>query len=75
MPLRVTRSEGTLMGFLDDAKKLGDKAKDLVVEHEDQVEKGLDKVADVVDDKTKGKHSDKIDDAVDKAKDAIDKLK
>ena len=35
---------------------------------------GIDKVADVVDDKTGGKHTDKIDDAAEKAKDFVEKL-
>jgi hypothetical protein len=39
-----------------------------------QVESGIDKVADVVDDKTGGKHTDKIDDAAEKAKDLVEKL-
>jgi hypothetical protein len=39
-----------------------------------QVESGIDKVADVVDDKTGGKHTDKIDDAAEKAKDFVEKL-
>jgi hypothetical protein len=39
-----------------------------------QVTKGIDKVADVVDDKTGHKHSDTIDDVADKAKDVVDRL-
>ena len=39
-----------------------------------QVTKGIDKVADAVDDKTGHKHSDKIDDVAEKAKDVVDKL-
>jgi hypothetical protein len=39
-----------------------------------QVESGIDKVADVVDDKTGGKHTEKIDDDADKAKDFVQKL-
>ena len=39
-----------------------------------QVESGIDKVADVVDDKTGGKHTDKIDDAAEKARDFVEKL-
>ncbi len=39
-----------------------------------QVESGIDKVADVVDDKTGGKHTDKIEDAAEKAKDVVKKL-
>lgn len=51
-----------------------DKVKGLVGKHEDKAKEGVDKVADVVDDKTGGKHTEKIEDAADKAKDAIDKL-
>lgn len=58
--------EGT-MGFLD-------KAKDLVTDNKDQLKDGIDKAADVVDDRTGGKHSDHIGQVADKAKDAIDKL-
>lgn len=39
-----------------------------------QVEGAIDKAADVIDDKTGGKHSDKIDDVAEKAKDVVDKL-
>jgi hypothetical protein len=45
-----------------------DKAKDLLGKHEEKVEDALDKVADVVDDKTDGKYADKIDKGVDAAK-------
>ena len=56
---------------LDDIKK---KAADLVDEHGDKIKDGIDKVADVADDTTGGKHSDKIDAAAEKAKGAVDKL-
>jgi hypothetical protein len=39
-----------------------------------QAEAGIDKVADVVDDKTGGKHTDTIEDVADKAKDIANKL-
>jgi hypothetical protein len=45
-----------------------DKAKDLLGKHEEKVEDALDKVAEVVDDKTGGKYADKIDKGVDAAK-------
>jgi hypothetical protein len=51
-----------------------DKVKDLVSGNKDQVKGGIDKAADLVDDKTGNQHSDKIDTAADKAKDAVDKL-
>jgi len=40
----------------------------------EQLESGIDKVANVVDDKTGGKHTDKIEGAAGKAKDAVKKL-
>jgi ElaB/YqjD/DUF883 family membrane-anchored ribosome-binding protein len=55
------------MGFLD-------KAKDALQGKSDEAAKVLDKAGDLIDDKTKGKHTDKIDKAVDKAKDAVDKI-
>ena len=55
------------MGLLDSVKKaLRGKG--------DDIGKGIDKVADVVDDKTKGKHSSAIDDVAEKAKDVVDSL-
>ena len=52
------------MGFLD-------KAKDLLGKHEEKVESALDKVAEVVDEKTGGKHTDKIEKGVDAAKNFV----
>jgi hypothetical protein len=49
------------MGFLD-------KAKDLLGQHEEKVEGAIDKVAEVVDEKTGGKYADQIDKGVDAAK-------
>ena len=55
------------MGLLDKIKSsLQGKSK--------QVKSGIDKAADVVDDKTGGKHTEKIDDAAEKVKDVVDKL-
>ena len=55
------------MGFMDKAKGMlqgkGDQAEDLI-----------DKAADLANDKTGGKHADKIDSAAQKAKDAVDKI-
>jgi ABC-type transporter Mla subunit MlaD len=39
-----------------------------------QVNDGIDKAADVADDKTDGKYTEQIDGAADKAKDVVDKL-
>ena len=52
------------MGLLDSIKNLF-KGK------EDQVNSGVDKVADVVDDKTGGDHTEHIDAAAEKAKDIL----
>lgn len=49
-----------------------DKAKDLLNEHNETVDQGIDKAADLIDQKTGGQHSQQIDQAVDKVKDAID---
>ena len=59
------------MGFLDKLKKQATKAVD---QHGDKVADGIDKAAGMVDKKTKGKYSDKIDTGRGKAKDALDKL-
>ncbi len=45
-----------------------DKAKALLGQHEEKVEGAIDKVAEVVDDKTGGKYADKIDKGVEAAK-------
>ncbi len=45
-----------------------DKAKGLLGQHGDKVEGAIDKVADVVDEKTGGKYSDKIDKGAEAAK-------
>jgi len=44
------------MGFLD-------KAKDLAEQHADTVDSAVDKAGDLIDDKTEGKHADKVDQA------------
>jgi ABC-type transporter Mla subunit MlaD len=55
------------MSILDTVKKaLKGKGK--------QVDSAIDKAADVVDDKTGGKHTDKIESVAEKAKDIADKL-
>jgi len=59
------------MGFLDNAK---DKLGDAVDQHGDKISDGIDKAAALADEKTGGKHTDKIESATGKAKDALDKL-
>ncbi|MER5737713.1 antitoxin [Streptomyces sp. NPDC002262] len=66
------------MGLLDSLKaKLGpakDKVSDLAQQHGDKIDQGLDKAARMVDEKTKGKYSDKIQSGTGKAKEAIDRI-
>lgn len=62
------------MGFLDKLKGKAGQAKEAAADHADQIEDGIDKGAKVIDDKTGGKHTDKIEGAAEKAKDVVDKL-
>ncbi|WTI16525.1 antitoxin [Streptomyces sp. NBC_00820] len=59
------------MGLLDNMK---DKMSDLARQHGDKVQHGIDKAAHAVDERTKGKYSEKIHSGTDKAKDAMDRL-
>jgi hypothetical protein len=54
-----------------DFGKLTDKAKDLAGANPDKIDDVVEKIGDVVDDKTGGTHTDKIDAAEDKVKDAL----
>jgi hypothetical protein len=51
-----------------------DKAKDLLGEHGDKVDEGIDKLGDLFDEKTAGEHADKVDTAQEKLKEGLDKL-
>jgi hypothetical protein len=51
-----------------------DKLKGLVGGHKDQAEQGVDKAADLADDKTGGSHSDQIATAAEKTNEEIDNL-
>ncbi|MEU7064216.1 antitoxin [Streptomyces sp. NPDC046161] len=66
------------MGLLDNLKaKLGpakDKVGDLAQQHEGRIGEGLDKMAKVVDAKTKGKYSGQITTGTSKAKGALGKI-
>jgi hypothetical protein len=55
------------MGFMD-------KIKGLVGGHKDQAEQGIDKAADVADEKTVGSDTAQIDSAADEGKEGIDNL-
>ena len=59
------------MGIFDKLKKQATAAVD---QHGDKIAQGLDKAADVVDQKTGGKHSSQIDKGLGTTKDALDKL-
>ncbi|MGI5950438.1 MAG: antitoxin [Brooklawnia sp.] len=52
------------MGLLDDLKAAAD-------QHEDKVEQAIDKVGDLIDEKTGGAHAEKVDAAQDFLKDKI----
>ncbi|MFE0582229.1 antitoxin [Streptomyces sp. NPDC058874] len=54
--------------MLDGLKGLVGKATELATEHREVLAQGLEKAADVVDEKTDGKYADHIDTGVDKAK-------
>ncbi|MFI1922495.1 antitoxin [Streptomyces sp. NPDC020377] len=66
------------MGLLDNLKARLSPAKGkvsgLAQQHGDKVQHGLDKAAKVVDEKTKGKYSDRIQSGTGKAKGAMDRL-
>ncbi|MFF0289561.1 antitoxin [Streptomyces sp. NPDC005262] len=66
------------MGLMDSLKaKLSparDKVGDFAQQHGDKIDQGLDKAARTVDQKTKGKYSDKIESGTRKAKDAVERL-
>lgn len=53
---------------------LMDKIKGMLGQHDEQVDQGIDKAGDVVDDKTGGKYTGQVDKAQDAAKEGIDKL-
>lgn len=59
------------MGFLDKLRKGATKAVD---EHGDKISRGLDKAADAVDKKTKGKYSGQIRTGLGKTKEGLDRL-
>jgi hypothetical protein len=68
----------TMAGFLDKAKDLArdmtGKAKTTFTENAERIDGGIDKAADFVDEKTKGKYTDRIGKAQDAAHRAVDKF-
>jgi hypothetical protein len=59
------------MGFLDDAKE---KLTEAVDKAGNKIGAGIDKASHLINEKTGGKHSEKIDTGAEKAKDALDDL-
>ena len=59
------------MSIFDKFKK---KTGDLAEEHEEKIDDAIDKGAEFIDDKTGGKHSDKIETGAEKAKDFVEGL-
>lgn len=59
------------MGFLNKAK---DAARKVVDQHGDKVKDATDKAGDIIDKKTGGKHTDKIETGKQKLEDALDNL-
>ena len=59
------------MSFLDKAK---DKLTKAVAQHGETIAEGIEKAGKAVNDKTGGKHADKINKATGKARDALDAL-
>jgi hypothetical protein len=57
------------VGIFDKFKK---KTADVAEEHGDKTEAGIDKAAEVADDKTDGKYTDKIESGSEKAKDLVE---
>ena len=49
-----------------------DKAKDLLNEHNDKVDQGIDKAAEIIDQKTGGQHTEQGRQGAEQAKNAID---
>ncbi|MEU3910295.1 antitoxin [Streptomyces sp. NPDC029721] len=60
--------------MFDALKNLKDKAEEIAQSHGGAIAAGLEKVGDIVDQKTDGKHSVTIDTAVDEAQDLMENL-
>jgi hypothetical protein len=63
-----------LMGIGDKFDALKDKAKDVLGDHGDKVDQGVDKAGDFVDEKTGGKYSEQVDQGQQKAKEGLDRF-
>lgn len=49
-----------------------DKAKDALSDHNEQVDQGIDKAADIIDEKTGGQHTEQIEQGAEQAKNLMD---
>ncbi|MGB9377480.1 MAG: antitoxin [Mycobacteriales bacterium] len=63
-----------MSSFFDKAKEAAEKAAELVGEHSDKIDSGIDKAGDLVDKATQGRFADKTDAVQDKAHDAVGHL-
>ena len=59
------------MGMMDN---LQDKAREAAEKHRDKIDQGLDKAAELANQKTGGQHADKIDQVVERGRDALDRM-
>ncbi|MRH87191.1 antitoxin [Nocardia sp. SYP-A9097] len=59
------------MGLFDNLKDAAGKAAELASEHADKLDPLVDKVGDLVDDRTEGKYAEHVDKAQDAAKKAL----
>ncbi len=62
---------GRVVGIFDKFKK---RTADVAEEHDDKIEAGIDKSAEVADDKTDGKYTDEVESGSEKAKDLVEGL-
>lgn len=62
------------MGLADKFDEFKDKAADLLGEHGDKANEGVEKAGDFADEKTGGKYSEQVDTAQEKAREGIDKF-
>ncbi|GAA3642464.1 antitoxin [Microlunatus ginsengisoli] len=51
-----------------------DKAKDMIGDHNDQVDQAIDKAADLADQKTGGQYTEQIDQSAEQIKEQLDKM-
>jgi hypothetical protein len=59
---------------MDKLKGLMGQGSKVAADHKDTIHDGVDKAADMANDKTGGKHADKVDKASDAVKDTVDKI-